>query len=391
MRLAVLASHPVQYQTPFFRALAQVVDLQVLYACQATRSQQAEAGFGVAFDWDVDLMKGYASEFLVNRAAKPGPLRFTGADTPGIGRRLTKGRFDALLVGGWRLKAFCQGVVAAKRLGLPVMVRGDSHLQTPRSPAKRMIKAATYPSLLRLFDAALPVGRRSHDYYRHYGYPRDCIFASPHCVDIDRFASHATLEARVSTRTRHGVGAEERVVLFAGKLMDFKRPLDAVDACAALSRARRGVRLCVAGSGELEAAVSSRAAATGLHLTMMGFQNQSAMPGVYAAADVLILPSDGRETWGLVCNEAIACGRPIVVSDAAGCSPDLGASPVGQVYPVGDIEMAAAALAAALTKPCTAADFATVSRTHSPAAAAAGVVAAMDHLVSRPREARLRP
>src|SRR5262245_5543873 len=106
MRLACVTSHPIQYYTPLYRALAQQLDLVVFFAHRATASDQARADFGVEFEWDVDLLSGYAHEFLSNVATLPALDRFPGCDTPEIGERFRKGRFDAVLVQGWYLKSF---------------------------------------------------------------------------------------------------------------------------------------------------------------------------------------------------------------------------------------------------------------------------------------------
>ena len=257
-----------------------------------------------------------------------------------------------------------------------MLVRGDSQLATPRSALKRAAKALLYPPLLNLFDAALPVGVRSRAYYRHYGFPESRLFDSPHCIDVDWFAERATAENRARMRAAFGIGEAEAVALFAGKLVDFKRPLDAVEACAAAGRSGNAVSLAVAGAGALETALRSRADELGVKLHFFGFQNQSTMPSAYAAADVLILPSDARETWGLVCNEALACGRPIVVSDAVGCAEDLARPSVGRRYAMGDTEAAGRALRAALDHPPPLQALQQVSSAHSPAAAAAGIVSA---------------
>jgi glycosyltransferase involved in cell wall biosynthesis len=87
-----------------------------------------------------------------------------------------------------------------------------------------------------------------------------------------------------------------------------------------------------------------------VHFT--GFLNQSQIVDAYVAADCLVLTSDGRETWGLVVNEAMSCSRPAVVSDAAGCAPDLvrdGRS--GAVFPLGDVEALSHILAALARDP----------------------------------------
>jgi glycosyltransferase involved in cell wall biosynthesis len=350
-RLAVLASHPIQYQAPLFRVLSRRVDLKVFFAHRQSDAGQAAAGFDVSFDWDVDLYSSYKYEYLNNIASQPGVDRFSGVDTPDIKVHLIETRFDALLVMGWHLKSYIQGIIAAKKLGLPVLVRGDSQLATSRTVFKRMGKRLIYPLLLRSFDAALFVGKNSRDYYRYYGYPSERLFFSPHCVDNAWFAQRATIESRFELRRRLGIANDEKVLLFAGKLQPLKRPLDLLEAAANLRRNGKNVRVLIAGSGLLERSLNIYAMEQEIPINLLGFQNQTEMPAVYAAADVLVLPSSS-ETWGLVVNEALACGTPVVLSDACGCAPDLVADgSTGAVYPVGDVNALADGLARLLDRP----------------------------------------
>ena len=139
-----------------------------------------------------------------------------------------------------------------------------------------------------------------------------------------------------------------------------------------------GIRVLVAGAGELAGAMDDRARALGVRLDQLGFQNQTRMPAAYAAADLLMLPSDGRETWGLVCNEALACGRPILVSDAAGCAPDLATDGLaGATFPMGDLEAAGRALGTLARARPSAAAIGEKSSRYSLSAAADGVVQAL--------------
>src|SRR4051794_22820957 len=128
MRLAIVTSHPVQYYAPLFRELSRSIDVRVFFAHNATPSQQANAGFGTGFEWDIDLLAGYDYEFLKNVATVQGTQHFSGCDTPGICEALRGAKFDAVLVTGWHLKSYWQAIWAAKRARLPVMVRGDSQL-----------------------------------------------------------------------------------------------------------------------------------------------------------------------------------------------------------------------------------------------------------------------
>ena len=376
MRLAIVASHPIQYYAPLFRQLARSVELTVFFAHRATPVDQAKAGFEVGFDWDVDLLGGYDHYFLRNIADPPGVDRFAGCDTPEIGARLKDGHFDVLLVQGWHLKCFLQAMFAAKRQGVSVLVRGDSHLNTPRSALKNIAKTFVYPTFLRFFDVALYVGQRSRAYYEYYRFPEERLVFSPHCVDVEWFAARATAESRTEQRSRLGLALDAKVVLFAGKLIPLKRPLDLVESAAQLSASGCKIEVLVAGSGPLEQQMVQTAQAVGVPLHMLGFCNQTKMPAAYATADVLVLPSE-RETWGLVANEALACDRPIILSDAVGAAPDLVAiGETGCVFPVGNVAALAEAIRVLFTRPPQLTAIRAKSRAYSLDAAADGIVRA---------------
>ncbi len=345
LRIGFLISHPIQYYTPIFRELAGLCDLTVFFAHRQTAEQQAQEGFGVAFEWNVDLTSGFRSKFLENVARRPSTEHFGGRDTPGIGREIAEGRFDAFVVPGWGLRSYMQAVRACRRAGVPVFVRGDSQLIGQRGALVRLAKALVFARVLRRFDGFFYVGKRSREYLEHYGVPADRLFFSPHCIDNDAFRI-ASDAARLSA----AVPARARRILFAGKLVERKRPLDVL-AAAALVRSRGGsVEVAFAGSGELEGELRRAAEATGVPTVFHGFVNQREMPAVYAAADLVVLPSDGTETWGLAVNEAMACGVPAVVSDAVGCGPDLVEQGVtGAVFPLGDVVLFAAAIETAIS------------------------------------------
>lgn len=381
MRLGILSSHPIQYYAPLFRGLAQRMDVEVLYAHRATPQQQAAAGFGTAFDWDVDLLSGYSHRFLRNVSRVPGTQTYSGCDTPDVGQILRAARYDAVLAMGWHLKSFIQGILAAKRAGLPVLIRGDSHLHTQRHALKRLVKEMGYPVLLRTFDAALYVGTRNREYYEHFRYPPARLFHVPHCVDTRWFSDRATKAAGQALRAEVGIAPEADVVLFAGKFVPFKRPLDVVEAVATVAQTRP-VSLLLAGSGPLRSEMHSRARVLGIRCHDLGFCNQSRMPAVYSASQVLALPSNSQETWGLVCNEAIACGTPIVVSDAVGCAPDLAADAGGgRVFPLGNLVSFAAAIHDTLARPRSIAALRRVTEVHSIEAAVRGIEQALSTVV----------
>ena len=322
LRLGILATHPVQYHAPVFRELAgrDGVDLTVYFAHRPSAAEQG-IGFGVPFEWDVDLTSGYHSIWLRNRAPEYGTTTFGGCDTPEIADIIERERYDAFLVMGWHSRTYWQAMTACWRLGLPVLVRGDSQLLTDTRRSKRLAKRAVYPFFMRRFAACLSVGSRSEEYFRHYGARR--VLRSPHFVDNAFFAAAAKrLEAqREDIRRRWGLAPDAFVCLFAGKLVEKKRPLDLVHAITRVSAPN--VCAVFVGDGDLRRACELEAARLRVPSRFVGFMNQSEIPAAYAAADVLVLPSDARETWGLVVNEAMASGRAAIVSEDAGCAPDL--------------------------------------------------------------------
>jgi glycosyltransferase involved in cell wall biosynthesis len=351
MRLAIVVSHPIQYYSPIFRELANRHDIHVYFCQQFTPQQHAQAGFGMEFEWDVDLRSGYASTFLHNMSLNPGTTNFSGCDTPEIGDRLQNGSFDAVLIMGWYLKSYIQALLAARRCRIPVFVRGDSHLDTPRSLLKKVAKELVYPAFLKKFDGALYVGENSQKFYAHYRYPKHRLHFSPHCVDNDWFRGRSNLEVRVQTRKNLNISDDAYVALFAGKLAPFKRPQDVVAAAAQCRRNGRNVHVLIAGSGALEAQICQDAKMLEVPLHMLGFYNQSQMPSAYAASDVLVLPSEG-ETWGLVANEALACTKPIIVSDSCGCAPDLAADGrAGRVVATGEVQILASTISELMDSP----------------------------------------
>ena len=335
MTLGVLATHPIQYQAPLYRALARELDLHVYFAHRQTAEGQADAGFGVAFEWDVPLTDGYDHTFLSNRSRRPGTATFGGCDTPEIADVIRAGRFDAFLTTGWNTRSHWQAMTACWRTGTSLLVRGDSHLSTPRSAAKRVAKEVAYRVFIPRFDGYLVVGERSREYYLHYGADAGRMHFAPHFVDAAFFRERAEAADCPALRAQHGLTPDARVVLFAGKFTDVKRPVDFVEAVGALARREGGVEGLMVGDGPLRAEVEAAIAGTDAPVRLAGFLNQSEMPGAYAVADALALPSVS-ETWGLVVNEAMACGLPVAVSDTVGCAPDLVDEGVtGTTYPAG--------------------------------------------------------
>lgn len=351
-RLFAVETHPIQYKAPLFRRLAADprIDLTVLYAMLPDAAQQG-AGFGVSFAWDVPLLDGYRYEVMENRAARPSATTFSGCDTPGLFRRLQKERPDAVLVNGWVAKTCLQALWACRRLGIPCLVRGEANRLRPRAAWKEILHGV----LLRQYTAFLAIGSANRDFYRHHHCREDRIFWSPYAVDNEYFAGQAARRAdrRAEIRTAFGIPHGACVFLFVGKLEPKKHPGDLLAAVSLLpDELRTRSHVLVAGDGELRNACETLARDRNLAVTFAGFLNQTQLPDAYAAADVLVLPSDAGETWGLVVNEAMASGLPAVVSRLAGCQADLIVEgQTGYSFAAGDVSGLAQVLSGYLREP----------------------------------------
>jgi glycosyltransferase involved in cell wall biosynthesis len=389
-RLLVVATHPVQYLSPLLRTLEAhpEVDLRVLYAYLPSPEEQG-TGFGQQFSWDVPVLDGYSWDEIGGvKRSRRGPHGFLGLSAPGIRERIARAAPSGVLITGWHSRVLLQAARATHRLGIVSLVRGESNDLRPRAPWIRL----GHRWLLRHFDAFLAIGQANRRFYLANGVPEDRIHHAPYAVDNARFvaAAAAARPRRAELRRRWGLPEDAFVFLFAGKLETKKRPLDLLHALALARQAGSRAHLLVAGAGDLEGAMRSRAVASGLPVRFAGFLNQTEMPEAYAASDALVLPSDAGETWGLVVNEAMASGLPAVVSRLVGCREDLIVEGrTGLSFPTGDCARLAELLGElsadrAETSRMGARARERVLRSYSMETAAAGVLSAL-HAARRDR------
>jgi glycosyltransferase involved in cell wall biosynthesis len=206
----------------------------------------------------------------------------------------------------------------------------------------------------RWLSGVLAIGSANREFYRAMGVPEQRVFWTPYAVDNLRFMTDARFGARErrDLRASFGVHDERPIVLFAAKFQRRKRPDDLLRAAARLDQEGIVFRLVMVGSGEMETELRDLARHLGLrNVHFAGFVNQAALPRVYAACDVFVLPSE-NEPWGLAVNEAMCAALPILASSEIGCVPDLvhdGRN--GYTFSAGDISTLTDALRPVLVEP----------------------------------------
>src|SRR5271156_3955373 len=266
--VACLVSHPIQYQAPLFRYLAARpgIELTVFFLSDLSVRAYRDAGFGVNVKWDVPLLDGYRHEFLPRVGSGSG-LSFWRPWTFGLRARLRRGRFDALWVHGYAHRGCLAGIAAAKSLGIPVLLRGESNLLSETDDTLKLgVKRLAMPAMLRTIDAMLAIGRLNREYYLHYGVKDGRIFLMPYAVDNEFFrtAVERARPRREALRAELGLNPGRAVILFASKMQPHKRAGDLLEAHARLSPdgvAEPAPYLVFAGDGEERARLESSARA----------------------------------------------------------------------------------------------------------------------------------
>ncbi len=324
-KLAIISTHPIQYYAPLFRLLAGSgkIEIKVFYTWGEDSLKKRDPGFGKIIEWDIPLLNGYDYEFLKNTSHNPGSSHFKGIKNPEIIGRLKEFNPDSILVFGWANQSHLQ-VMRYFKGKIPVWFRGDSTLLDRPARFKGIIKS----KLKKLFlswvykhaDKAFYVGANNKSYFLEYGLKESQLIFAPHAIDNERFGLDRNIEV-AKLRIELNIAKDELLILFAGKFESKKDPLLLLETFLKLNPAQ--VHLLFIGNGILEKELKDQANSHP-RIHFRDFQNQNQMPVFYQACDLFCLPSKGPgETWGLAVNEAMACGKAVLVSDKVGCAIDL--------------------------------------------------------------------
>jgi glycosyltransferase involved in cell wall biosynthesis len=326
-RLAIIVSHPIQYYAPLYQRLARRDDLalRVFFTWHRAGTPVQDEGFKLPIEWDLPLTEGYESELVPNMSPAPGTHHFFGVINPSLVKRVVAWGPDIVHITGW---AWCSHLYAMRhlaKLGIPTLFRGDSHLLDVPIPSGIgwTLKRALLKRVFSWPRAFLVVGSANRAYYRAFDVEPDRLFPCTHSIDVHRFSFQSeTYEAEASQwRKKLGISPNQCVLLFAGKFEKKKHPVQLMQVVRDLPDCQ--LVLVMVGNGELDEEIRGIAATAPGRFRLLPFQNQQMMPLVYRLGDLFVLPSAYGETWGLATNEALACSRPVLVSDHVGCAQDI--------------------------------------------------------------------
>lgn len=353
-RVLTVATHPVQYASANFREMARHprFDLKVAYCSLRGAEPGLDPEFGTTIQWDVPLLDGYDWVRVPNRGN--GGESFWGLWNPGLWKLVRSESFDALIcLTSYRRASFWLCYFAARSRGIPFFFGTDASSFEPREPRpwKRFVKGLVWPRLFRLASQVIVVSTPGREMVQSLGIPEERIALIHNTVDNNWWVSASDKVDRAAVRASLHIDNDARVIVFCAKLQPWKRPRDLLRAFA--KAAIPHSVLLIVGEGPSRASLEAEAATLGLgdHIRFLGFVNQTALPSIYTAADLMVLPSE-YEPFALVVNEAMLCGCPALVSDRVGAARDL-VAPVSPelIFPHHDVDALATTLQRAFADP----------------------------------------
>ncbi|MDP2704155.1 MAG: glycosyltransferase family 4 protein [bacterium] len=320
-KIAILTSHPIQYQTPLFKKISEHLDINLTVYFREKKGVTApyyDQEFGREVQWEIPLLEGYSHTFLSGFQA--------------LSKELRAGSYDALILYGWNSWMNMIAFIVCRLRKIKIFMYGENplHQELKKHNPLQKIKRIMLRFLFKSVSAFLFIGEENRRFYKFLGVPERKLFNMPYAVDNERWGNERK-------SAKHKNPEHKPTILFVGKLIPRKRPLDLIRAFAPLDTEGE---LIMVGEGSLRKELESYVRNHSIkNVRFMSFVNQGALSEYYDEADIFVLPSGAGETWGLVVNEAMNFSLPVIVSDAVGCATDLVRQGTnGFVYPEGDVK-----------------------------------------------------
>jgi len=331
-KVAIVAPTCFYYQSALFREVAAYPDINLtVYFCsdEGLSARDVKEMYNVNAQWgqEDDLIEGYDSKFLRNFAPSPSYLKWPfGLINFGILKEIILGRPDAVILMSWMNPTWWMALVACALMRIPFLYLTDANVQIERyrSKRKRRIKQfALGKTLFKMCSGFLCAGRANRHLYRLYGVPERKLFSFAYSWGYDSLCQK-TEELKLQRnqiRTELGIPEDSLVILFCGRLSGEKNLFHLVEAYHQLDHESKA--MIIVGDGYLKHSLQDYVDQLGAEsVYFFGFQKRDEIPKFYTVSDLLVLPSV-RETWGIVVNEAMCFGLPVIVSDQVGAGVDL--------------------------------------------------------------------
>lgn len=317
IKVAIVITHPIQYYASMFASLAAQpeIDLMVLYTQGIGYDNQKDTGFGQQVKWNIPLLSGYPFRFLNNISFRPSNNSFFGVINTNLHSELKSFAPDFVVCYGYSYWSHLFLILFPR--GNKVILRGDSTLLNFRNSIRDKFKTFVLKRVFAKLFAAFYVGHENLAYLNLFA-PQLKKHYVPHTIDNAEFRSRAKDVNEIKLRDYFEISKYKRVFVFAGKLVAIK---NVGLLCDVISETFPDILLLIVGDGEQAEELKMKNTAFN-NIKFAGFVNQSEISTYLSVADAVVLASTS-ETWGFVINEAMAWGKPCIVSDKVGSKGDL--------------------------------------------------------------------
>jgi glycosyltransferase involved in cell wall biosynthesis len=227
--------------------------------------------------------------------------------------KIFREKTDAFVIGGWNYTAAWEALLSCKLRGIPVVFLSENLRQ--RTELANTLASWIVPQ----FDACLAASSGAKENLVRLGADDEEVTVLPYCIDVDAFQAGIDEEGQQAIRKQYDIDSTD-VVLYVGLLTERKGVGDLISAVDGLDP--KSTHLLIVGEGPEREKLEKQAAAVDVPTTFTGNVPNQELANYYALASAFVLPSR-EEPWGLVQNEALACGTPVVTTTASGAVGDL--------------------------------------------------------------------
>lgn len=318
-KIAIVTTHPIQYQIPLFKKLKKYkIDVDVFFAsAHGVSSKIKDHEFNQKFNWDIykSPLGGYKSYF--SKKQKSSIFDFS-ISFKNLEHYLKKKNYDGLLILGWNKVLYLKALFLAKKLKIKTILRVETNLESKNFFLKKYLKFFILRIFFKLFDSFLYIGSLNKKFYTFYGVPKKKLYYAPYFVENNFFKKKIDKKNIIKKLNLKN----KKIILFVGKLIERKNPYDFLK-LAQKFKDNKKIHFLIVGSGKLQDNCQNFIDHNKLdNTTIIGFLNQKKIRDIYSISDLMILTSK-YETWGLVINEAMASGVPVIATKESGATIDL--------------------------------------------------------------------
>lgn len=331
-KITIVAPTPFYYHVPLYRRLSESseIDLIVLYCSDETlRGVEVEKMYHTKgeFGTKENLLDGYKYKFLKNYSRKPTYLTWPfGLMNFGVCKELVTGKYELVVLQSWTNVTWWLAFLTCLFFRIPVVFMTDENIlaREYKTLKNRLIKKFIIGKFVFRFSSGFfTAGSANENLYRYFGVPEKKLVRMYFSWGYEQFLenSHQLKSKRRSIRVSLGIRDEDFVITYMGRMANEKNLYRLLDAYSSFSRANK--KLFFIGRGYLYENIEKYVKENNIQqVNLMGFQNRKKILDFYAASDLFILPSV-YEPWGIVINEAMCFGLPIIASDKVGAATDL--------------------------------------------------------------------